>query len=50
MQVASEQLLTLVDYQGMMTESCPKRETMAQFCLVQVRRLPEAGGFKAREG
>ena len=30
----------------MMVESYPERETVAQSCLVQVRKLPEAEGFE----
>ena len=51
MQAMSEQVLTSVDYQEMMTESRLERETVAQSCLLQARRLPEARSKKqeARE-
>ena len=48
MQVVSKQRSTTVNYQGMMVESHPESKTVAQSCLVRARRLPEAGGFKAR--
>ena len=49
MQATSKQVLTPVDYQGTMMESCPERETVAQSCLVQARGLPEVRSFEARE-